>query len=156
MTIEEIIRRVWAAGHDAPYNVVGNLQEVALCVEALAKIFSAQASARIPKAGNSDVPISHTDALIQQGREEMQNKLEAILEDRRNRSKNAERERDEWKARAEKAVRERDAAIEVLRSVEWSGDFCDDPACPYCLHRAFKGHAKDCLLAELLGMARDE
>jgi hypothetical protein len=43
------------------------------------------------------------------------------------------------------------AALEVLRDVEWSGDFCDDPACPVCLGRSFRGHAPDCRLARILG-----
>ena len=40
---------------------------------------------------------------------------------------------------------------ELLASVEWAGDFADDPACPICLSRRFKGHAEDCRLKEALG-----
>jgi hypothetical protein len=42
-----------------------------------------------------------------------------------------------------------DEAWEVLKRVEWQGDFCDEPACPYCLGRR-REHANDCRLAALL------
>lgn len=46
--------------------------------------------------------------------------------------------------------RERDELLELLRSVEWSGDFCDEPACPLCLGREWKGHSKECRLGKAL------
>lgn len=40
--------------------------------------------------------------------------------------------------------------LDVLRTVEWAGDFCDEPACPMCLVREFKGsHSPDCRLKDV-------
>lgn len=42
--------------------------------------------------------------------------------------------------------REASAIREVLRRVEWEGDFCDGPSCPVCLRAPWKGHTKSCAL----------
>jgi len=56
-----------------------------------------------------------------------------------------------------KLVAENKAVEALLRRVEWAGDFCDDPACPVCLCRAYKGiHTKDCALAKALGENKGE
>jgi len=40
--------------------------------------------------------------------------------------------------------------VKLLKGIEWSSDFCDEPACPYCLNRRWRGHTPDCELEQAL------
>ena len=40
--------------------------------------------------------------------------------------------------------------VEVLKAIQWSGDFCDDPACPECMTRYWRPHHPECVLAQAI------
>lgn len=46
-------------------------------------------------------------------------------------------------------------AREILKRVEWNGDFCDGPACPECLGAPWNGHSEDCALGAWLAVTHD-
>lgn len=51
-------------------------------------------------------------------------------------------------------------AFSLLRDIEWEGDFCDQPACPWCHQmprksdepdsRGYAGHSEDCNLNRVM------
>ena len=40
--------------------------------------------------------------------------------------------------------------LAALRITEYAGDFCDEPACPSCLHRYFQKHSSECEIGKAL------
>jgi len=65
---------------------------------------------------------------------------------------------------AERVAQERDAAVAVLRRIEWSGDTCGGgncdsqdgpiPSCPLCREEQPNGHEVNCVLAAAIGGAK--
>lgn len=52
-------------------------------------------------------------------------------------------------------LRDRVAHLEgLIKQAEAAGDFCDEPACPWCLTLYWKGHATDCQTFASKGVLR--